>query len=80
MTARKTVPVGERALIARINRKLKQQGEKLKKLRGERWASDLGYFYIVNETLNSVEAQHVNLEEMARELGALAEWERLAEE
>ncbi len=80
MTAKTTVPVGERALIARINRKLKPEGEKLKKLRGERWLNDLGQYYVVNEHFNRVEQQHVDLEELARACGALEAWEHLADE
>lgn len=37
--------------------------------------SDLGNYYIVNENLNTITAQHVILEPLARELGVLADWE-----
>lgn len=64
------VPVSERALIARINRKL-PGNEKLKKLRGTRWENDLGLYYIVDEYFNAVRDTHVDIESLGRELGAL---------
>ncbi len=79
MTTVTTVPISERALIARINRKLKPEGEKLKTLRGERWFSDLGRYYTVDENRNAVRDTHVNLEDWGRELGVLKAWERLAD-
>ena len=80
MTTKTTVPVGERALIARINRKLKPEGEKLKKLRGERWLNDLGQYYVIDVTQNSLLHPDVDLEGFARECGALEDWEHLADE
>ena len=74
-----TVPVSERALIARINRKLKPEGEKLKKLRGDRWLNDLGQYYVVDVSYNALTHPHVSLEDFARECGVLQDWEHLDE-
>ena len=71
-----TVPVSERALIARINRKLPEH-EKLKKLRGSRWEHDLGQYYIIDQNMNAILHKHIDIEELARELGALKPWESL---
>ena len=71
-----TVPVSERALIARINRKLPEH-EKLKKLRGSRWENDLGQYYIIDQNMNAILHKHINVEELARELGAIKPWESL---
>ena len=44
---RTTAPVSMRALIARINRRLRDDGEVLKAARSERVASSVGVFFIV---------------------------------
>ena len=67
--------VTRRALVQRINRVLAKRDEKLRKLRRSR-----GTYYVVNLQYNSIVAEHVDLEEAARELGALEPWERLEEE
>ena len=64
------------ALIKRINRKLAPQNEKLRTYRGERFFSDLGRYYVVDVNRNSIEAAHVDVEEMARQMGVMAKWER----
>jgi hypothetical protein len=56
--------VTERALMQRINRKLVHKGETLHTARGERWYSDLGYYYITSN--NNLVAGHIKLEELAR--------------
>ena len=74
----KRVPVDERAVVQRINRKFKSEdgpiGRQLKKTRG-RVTIDLGDFYILNIERNFVAAHHVDPEKLARELGVLANWE-----
>ncbi|MFE8034651.1 hypothetical protein [Thiohalocapsa marina] len=73
------VPVSERALIARINRRL--PGDvRLKKLKGDRWLSTMGRFYTLDERLNAVIDKFVDPEALAREIGALADYEMLAVE
>lgn len=63
--------IGERALLARIRRKLAQEGENLLWDRGGR----LGY-YIVNNR-NLVVAQDCDPLELAKELDCIRPWERL---
>ena len=63
------------ALTRRVNRKLAHQCEVLSKTRGERWRGDLGDYYIVNWWTNTVEAQHIDLEALGREIGVLREHE-----
>ena len=77
--AEKTVPVSMRALIQRINRKLKPENETLKVLRGDRWRNDLGNYFIVDFYRNVVVAQHVEPEKLGRELEVLKPWEHIVE-
>lgn len=74
------IPVSERALVARINRKLRQDAEALHRSRGTRFWSDLGDYYIVDFRRNSLVRGHVDIEELAHELGVLKPWESLAAE
>ncbi len=69
-------PVSARAIQQRINRKLAARGETLKKCPVKsQWFSDLGGYYCVNTNHNHLTSTHIDLEEMGRELGVLAEWE-----
>ncbi len=58
--------------MQRINRKLRKDGEVLRKCRSNSrdWPS-LGDFYAVDFTNNAVTAQHVDPEQWGRELGVL---------
>ncbi len=58
-------------LIKRINRRLRQDGESLHVTRGGRSWSDLGNYYVRNFERNFIVAQHVDPEELGRELGVL---------
>lgn len=70
--------VSERALMARINRKLDEDGEKLKKARQSEQA-ELGNYYVVSENQNTVTAHGIDdLEAWARDLGVLKPFETLA--
>ncbi len=71
------VPVTERAVVQRINRKLRDDDQVLKVTRGERARLDLGDFYILNWRLNVIADKFVDPEEMGRELGVLQPWERV---
>jgi hypothetical protein len=77
---REKVPVSMRAVIARVNRALKPNDEKLKVTRGDRWRHELGDYYVVNWSRNWIVNKQVDPEEMARELKVLQEWERVVEE
>jgi hypothetical protein len=73
------VPVSERALVQRINRKLWKESEVLKAARpNTRAVQDLGRYYVIDDR-NRVVRQHCDLEEMGRELGVLAAYERLVQ-
>jgi hypothetical protein len=78
-----TVNVSEHALVQRINRKLKHQNERLRRLRGAgnwpppRGYHDLGEYYVVDDC-NCVTATHCDLEILARDLGAMHERETVA--
>ena len=74
-----TKPVSKRALIARVNRKLPEH-HRIKTLRGERWFSNLGRYYEVDEYTNAVINTHLDLEAYAKELGVLKGWEKLEDE
>jgi len=65
------------ALVKRINRKLAPEGEVLKATRSERWRGELGDHYTVNEA-NYVSSKHVDLAQLARDLGVLKEGEAIA--
>ena len=77
---RKRVSVTMKALVQRINRRLHKDEEQLRKTRGARALLDLGEWYIVNWNRNFIVAQHVDPEELGRELGVLQEWEALVPE
>ena len=74
------VPVSERALIQRINRKLRHDDEMLKVARGGRTEQSVGRYYIINFNRNWIVSQNVDPETVGRELGVLAEWEQVVEE
>ena len=69
------IRVSEPALVRRINRKLAPDLEQLRKSRGD--YPPLGDFWIRDCNRNFVVADHVDIEELARELGCLATWEKL---
>jgi len=64
-----------RAVEARVRRKLTEEGELLRKTRpGKTWAKhDCGDYYIIDNATNGVVRTHCDLEDLARELGVLAE-------
>ena len=71
------VPVSHAALIARINRRLAHDDKRLRKSRSERARQALGEWHIINVNRNLISATDVDPEELARELGILAPYERL---
>ena len=80
------VTVSERALCQRINRRLKQDGEKLCTARSESTKEQLGEYYVV-ETGRAVYPKtpmssgvvytDVDLVKLGRKLGVLQPWEDL---
>jgi hypothetical protein len=71
--------VTEKALVARINRKLAHEGERLCKTRGERWLNDLGEYHAVDIHTNGLTAQHVDPVKWGRDMGVLRPDERVVE-
>ncbi len=71
------VPVSERALVQRINRKLSKQGEMLRKSRGGSAFNTLGDFYSIDIRSNSVASHSIDIEVWGRELAVLHPWEKL---
>lgn len=75
---RKKAPVSPRALVKRVNRRLKPEGAVLKATRGNsraRACGDLGAYYVVDTRTGFVRSRDVNLEAFSRELGALQNFE-----
>jgi hypothetical protein len=69
------VPVAERALVARINRKLAKHGESLRRCPpSSRWHLELGDYYAIDLNVNAVVRQRIPLESWGRELGCLRPW------
>ena len=73
------VPVSMRALIARINRKLKPDTEALKAARSARARQDFGDFYVIDHKRNWLVARNVDPEAYGRELGVLHDYEVVEE-
>lgn len=71
------VPVSERALRHRINRKL--EDKRLVKTKGTAALEELGAFYLVLERAGErpVVTPNVSIEGLGRELGVLRDWERV---
>ena len=76
----KKVPVSQRALIQRINRKLRPNHEQVQTARGGRALQNLARYYRINVWRNVVIQSDLDLEGFARELEAMAEWEKLSVE
>jgi hypothetical protein len=78
------VPVSERALIQRINRKFRSEdgppARELKKTKGARAKQELGYFYVLNTERNFIDEHHVDPEALGRELGVVSESEEWCED
>ncbi len=76
-----TVPVSERALFQRINRKLvaDDRAWKLKQARdGTRASFDLGAFFVLDTNRNVAVKWKIDLEAHGRVLGVLAGFESVA--
>ncbi len=71
--------IDRRALLARVNRRLSQRGERLFKSRG-RSASKLGRWFCVNVTLRQITGSGLELSTLARKIGALSPWETVIED
>jgi hypothetical protein len=73
------IPVSERALIARINRKLTHDGERLCQSRSAQTSASVGEYFILDVMRNFISHQNVELENLAKELGVLQPYECLTD-
>jgi hypothetical protein len=71
------VGVTVKALLQRVNRRLRKTDQKVCRARSERVRLGLGAFYAVDEKRALILGKDVNLEQLARELGALKPHEEL---
>ena len=67
--------LSEKAVIARINRKLAHTEQKLHKSR--RWDSDIRNYYIIGWRFNTLVASYDSLEQVAKDIGVLEDNETL---
>jgi hypothetical protein len=75
------IPVSEKALMARVNRKLAREGERILKSReGSRLRGNVGEFYLLDVNRNTVTGTHMELEHVAKEVGALRDYEQVVYE
>ena len=78
--AKQRVPVSARAILQRINRKLKPDWKQLKTGRGLLLERTVGRYYVIDIRRNCVTQQYVDVEDLARELKVLQSWEELRAE
>jgi hypothetical protein len=75
-----TVPVNRRALIARLNRALEAQDQQLIISRGNNAKQAVGHFWLRDNKRNAVLRRDIDLEEFARKIGCLQEYEHFDDE
>lgn len=76
LAKRMKVKVSMRALMQRINRKLRPD-EQLRRGRGEH-RGNVGEFYIIDYRINAIQQPDVDPEVLGRKLGVLKNWEEVA--
>jgi hypothetical protein len=69
-----TIAVGHRALLGRIDRKLRDRGQRL---RADRYGGDVSRV-LIDVKKRAVVETDVDVEKLGRELGVLQPWEKLA--
>lgn len=77
MLTRRGVPVTLRAVIQRLNRRLKQDHEMIRAARGAQARQEFGDFYWLDYNRNVVLDKDVDVEALARKLEVLAPFEYL---
>ena len=75
---RPKLPVSERALLQRINRRLRAADERV--LKARRRDPEIGDYYRIDFRRNFFVEGNVDLESTGREVGALRPWEALEKE
>jgi len=78
--ARFQVPVRKRALERRVNRFLAGKGQRLRRPRGACGQASVGPYYLLDLNKNLMLEKNVELEEFGRRIGAMKDWEVLADE
>ena len=73
-------PVTRRALVQRVNRKLKLDDRVLRRALGARACQSLGDWYLLDTHRNTIVDTHVDVVRMATELGCMGAWEELADQ
>ncbi len=71
------VKISDRALLARINRLLIKQNQKLIKCRSESCRQDFGDYYVIDVSLNAIIEKDIELEEIGCRLEVLKPYEEL---
>lgn len=71
----KKVVVSERAILARINRKLASDREAIRKSRSVQMRASVGQFYRIDLMGNFISGYDIDLTRFAKELGVLRPWE-----
>ena len=75
------VPVTTRALILRINRRLKPELRRMRSCRrNSRWWGDLCDYYVIDADLNAIVDSHVDAEAYGRELGVVRAFEMVVDD
>jgi hypothetical protein len=74
------VAVSERALLQRLNRRLRDEGIVIKKARGERAQLQVGDYFALKIVGNYIVDKDCDLEELGKQHGALQGWEEMAHE
>ena len=70
--------VSERALLARINRKIHDDDLMLRRCPSTRRDYlNMGDYYLVNWRINGLAGHHIDLEDYGREVGVLKDYEEL---
>ena len=63
--------ISERALVARVNRKLAKDGERLHQCsENSKWFNELGRYFVTDQR-NYISAKYVPINQLAKELGAI---------
>jgi hypothetical protein len=76
----KKVPVKKATLLARVNRKLKKDGQRLYAARSEAARAALGDWYILDRATRRPVKTKVDLEEIARVSETIAPYEKIEED
>lgn len=81
MQEHRKVKVTEKAVVARIRRKLASDGESLRRCRpNSRSYHELGDWYTTDDRIGAVIHKGINIAELAKELGVLKDWEEIDDE